>query len=363
MTYSVHTIELSCTISLHEYNALKEKLHLLAPSIETHEPYKSKDKKLLIYETIYRKLHIAGINCIKLKKITVKKTSAILSIHLYITVNLANILSQKTCVTTDIITPDKIDSAVNQLQYTLQNLVKNEIADRIALNRVDFCCDLKMPSQKMAEEYLQLLRRGNPSKTLKEKKMLDQSQHRYIPYKDSFLLQCKSYEFQIYLKYNQMKNTCYSQNIDYALGLLRFELRAKKTKIQQLSKKYNHKSRPVGFREFLNSAPLIAQTEIPAIIAKMVGTSNFCTYQAAKEKIEEADLKYKTRKRMFYILDYYAKHTKYQNLLKDLGLSRKEWNHLLKKFNMIHTNPITISRTYQRQEYPGIYYWDTLAEL
>lgn len=361
--YSIHTIELSCAISFDEYHMLIDKLHLFKPAIEKRKPHISQDKKFLICEVIYRKIHMAGINCIKLKEIRTKKENILLSCYLYITVNMANILSDKEYVTTDIINPNSIDIAFYTLKDILNTMIGEKIAERIlsnTLNRVDFCCDLKMPTQEMAEEYLRLLRRGIPPKALTEKKILDNSQHRYLPYKDSFLLQCKSYEFQVYLKYNQMKNISNSQNIDSARGLLRFELRAKKAKIKRFTEKYTGRYATTDNLEFLNTAPLIAETEIPRIISKMVGTGTFHSYQITKKMILDEHFRPKTESLMLDILDYYSNHPKYQNLLEDLELPRDKWNRLLKNFNKINASPIPVPRTYKKQEYPGIYSWDTL---
>lgn len=364
--YSIHTIELSCAISFNEWRILKNRLYSFEPSTEKCEPYISRDKNFLVYETIYRKTDMPGINCIKLKEVRTKKENLLLSGHLYIIVNMANILSGKEYVTTDIINPDSIDTAFYTLKAILNTMIGEEIAERIlssTLNRVDFCCDLKMPTQKMAEEYLHLLRRGIPPKALTEKKILDKSQHRYLPYKDSFLLQCKSYEFQVYLKYNQMKNISNSQYIDSAKGLLRFELRAKKAKIKRFTEKYTGRYTTTDNLEFLNTAPLIAETEIPYFISKMVGTGDFYAYQITKKMILDEHFRPKTENLMLDILDYYSNHPKYQNLLEDLELSRDKWNRLLKKFNKINASPIPVPRTYNKREYPRIYSWDTLYHL
>lgn len=363
MIYSIHTIELYCVISFNEYHLLKERLSLFKPSIETNEPYTSKDKKFLIYETIYRKLHIAGINCIKFKEIKIKKENISLSVHLYITVNMANIFSCKNYITTDIINPNEIDASVIILKKTLDFIIGEEITSQVTLNRVDFCCDLKMPTQEMAEEYLHLLRRGIPPKVLTEKKVFNQSQHRYLPYKNSFLLQCKSYDFQIYLKYNQMKKVSNSKNIDNALGLLRFELRAKKAKIKRFNEKYLKRTITFNLQEFLNAAPSIAEIEIPRIVSRMVGTGGFHDYKTTKDIILASCFRPKTESLMLGILDYFSRHPKYQNLLEDLNLSRDKWNQMLKKFNEINASPISVPRTFKKQEYPGIYSWNTLAQL
>ena len=142
--------------------------------------------------------------------------------------------------------------------------------------------------------------------------------------------------------------------------MLRFELRAKKAKIKRFTEKYTGRYATTDNLEFLNTAPLIAETEIPRIISKMVGTGTFHSYQITKKMILDEHFRPKTESLMLDILDYYSNHPKYQNLLEDLELPRDKWNRLLKNFNKINASPIPVPRTYKKQEYPGIYSWDTL---
>lgn len=148
------------------------------------------------------------------------------------------------------------------------------------------------------------------------------------------------------------------QNPSDAFGMIRLELRATKTKILQLAKKYNLFFTSQDYIAFLSKAPDISRQEIPRIMAKMVGTQCFHSYQYISDKIENSDCKDSDRELMLQIIKYLSKHTAKQNLLNDLNLSNQKWNKILKKFNKLECSPIPVPLSFSIHTYPGVDVWD-----
>lgn len=176
------------------------------------------------------------------------------------------------------------------------------------------------------------------------------------PYKDPMLLECKSYSFEIYLKCHQMLER--KMNVpENAKGIVRLELRASKSKIKQLSQKYNSFWYDRDNICFLKEAPDITEQEISSMMSKMIGKGCFYAYGDLIAKIKNADYKSSDIELMLQITNYFSRHQLCQNLLNDLNLTRQKWNRILKKFNKIQCSPIPIPRSYANKIYPGVSVW------
>lgn len=354
--YSIHTLELQTCVTYKNIYNLTVSLEQFHPSIQKKNIlYSQKDYAATKYT--YRKLPWPGINSITLHIISFKNN--ILRNLIYININPYNALHSCSQSTPDIIDAAQISMAINAIYSSLSAILPPKIINTLTLNRLDFCADLIFTSQIQADEYIKILKRGIPAKALSERKHLDKKQHRYISYKDSLLLDCKSYSFQIYPKYTQMQNHN-MKNTDGAIGMVRIELRAKKAKLEQLAHKYNIISPKENCRQFLINAPSITKHEIPEIVSKMAGCHNFYKYQEIKSRILDSDFKTDCKTQMLDILDYLSRHSSSEDLLADLHLTQKEWKNIIKKFDQLGCSPIPISKSYKYAAYPGVINWSSI---
>lgn len=350
INYSVHTIQLYCRLSYSEYISAKQNLQHLNCSMQ---PRKITTKKGITKEyIIYRKLPYYGINSIEIVNIKDDNAKINLKYAIYFTVNLYNAYAHISSPNCHIIPPDAIKSAFRSILKDITLIIKKRHLILLKLKRVDFCFDLTFNNQKCAEEYINLLKLGIPCGHLHEHKHRDNIQHRMVPYKDSLLLKCKSYEFQIYPKYLEMLNRK-MENPEEASGIVRVELRAKGKKLSRLAEKYYILSPESSIEEFLINCPIITRKEIPQILTRMVGQHDFYPYDTIRKKIMASKYKDSVKYRMLEISLYLARHST-QNLLEDFGLSRNKWNSLLKKYNDLGCSPIPVPVRYSMPVYPGI---------
>lgn len=351
--YSIHTLELHASISNMDKYDIAKSLKQLQPSIQLKNICVKKGFAIAI--CIYRKLPYHGINSIILCNINYEENT--IKNLIYIDINPYNALHSHCQSSSNIIDAKQISQSINIIYNSLSQILRPEIINALTLNRLDFCANLIFTSQIRAEEYIKLLKRGIPAKALSERKHLDKKQHRYISYKDSLLLDCNSYSFQIYPKYTQMQNHN-MKNADDAIGMVRFELRAKKAKLEQLAHKYHVISPKENYQQFLIDAPLITKQEIPEIVSKMAGCQNFYKYQEVKSRIQDSNFKSANKTQMLDILHYLSRHSSSENLLSELHLTQKEWNQTIKRFDQLGCSPIPLSRTCRYDAYPGVINWN-----
>ena len=358
INYSIHTLELQSCISYKAYETLLQTLKNLTLSIESNKYHYKSEHTYTIFSYTYRNLPCHGINSIKLT--TVKLETYTIRNSIYIYINPFNAIHACQGSGPYTIKICHIKKAIENILNALSNILDYETIDSLTLNRLDFCADLKFDSQIQAEEYIKLLKCGIPPKVLSEHIYFNEKQHRYTTYKESLLLECKSYSFQAYSKYEQMINhkMAHPEN---ASGIVRLELRASKTKLEQLAKKYGLVSPKENYIQFLLSSPSITRQEIPEIISKMVGSSDFHEYQYVKKQILESSMKDSDKSMMLDIINYLSRHSSAQDLLEKFYITNKDWKKIIQKFNQIECSPIPIPRTYKYTVYPGVATWSNLT--
>lgn len=356
INYSIHTLELQATINYQNFNRLTAALKKLSPSIQAGWYSQPMENHCAKISYTYRNLPYYGINSITLTVIRTK--THILRCLVYIEINPYNALSQCKYPNPYIIDAKKITEALEPAYKNLSHILNPPLLSSLTLNRVDFCTNLIFPAQIQAEEYIKLLKCSIPPQTLSEAKHFNPKQHRYTGYKESLLLICNSYSFQAYSKYLQMKQKNWN-GYESAHGVVRLELRASKSKLEQLAQKYNIISPRTDYMRFLVNSPAIARQEIPTFISKMTGSGNFHRYEYIKSKIINSDYKTRDIEQMLDILFYLSRHSTSQNMLATLQMSQKKWQKYLKKFDKIETSPIPVPRTYKIPVYPGVCNWDT----
>ena len=363
LNYSLHTYELFSNLSWDEFQNTYNLLELLNVSIEkkiSKCAFNEKNNELEITEYIIRQLPFYGINSIRLHKVGTHHS--IIKCLIYIVVNPCNAYLLQKSSGADIIESSQIVPAVAEINRQLSEFLPLHICKNLKPSRIDFCVNLHFPSQDQADEYIKLLRLGVPFKKLKEHTEYDHIQKRAVPYSDSLLLECASYSFEIYPKYKQMCSHSL-QGKNNASGIVRIELRAKRSKLKTIAKKYEEQDIiTANYVNSLEHISYISQNEIQHILRKMVGNGDFYPYEHVKNEIANSNFNERQINLMHLVCKYFSKKQKKTELLTKYGLSRNDWNLLLKNFNHLHCSPITTPKSFSRTHYPGIENWDTFLE-
>ena len=360
--YSIHTIELTSPIDSATYQRIQHILSQKKASVEKR-PFENIYKGIKKTSYTYRNLKMSGINSITL--LTIELMDDIpLKMLLYIEVNPYDAIQDHPNTKAKIIKASLIRDAMLNIFHTLASHLGKDIMNDLSLTlkRVDFCLNIKMKTEAIAETYISLLKKGIPTKSLSEVKVFNPSQHRMTAYNDSFLLKCNSYSFQIYSKYLQMCKKNLPGQED-AVGVVRFELRAEKSKLKQLAKKYCLPSPTGDMLGFLENTPQITKEEIPYLLSKIVGTGTLCKFSELKSELEYTTFKKKDKKLMLDISYYLSKHSSGEKLLDDLCLDYKDWRRILKKFNELGCSPIPVPSRSTVNHYPGIDDWNYAMTL
>lgn len=354
VNYSIHTIQLYCILSYTEYIYAKKNLLNLSCSVQ---PSRIITKKGITKESLlFRRLPYYGINSIEIVNIKDNFAEINLRYVIYFTLNLYNAQTHNSDSDCHIINPEEIAPAFCNIMNDIHEIIGKHLLAFLRLKRVDFCLDLAFKDQASAQEYISLLRLGIPRKHMHEHKYRDFTQHRKIAYKESLLLKCKSYEFQIYPKYLEMLNRKMACP-DEASGIVRLELRAYQNKLSRLAEKYHIPYPECDIAKFLTKCPVITRNEIPKIVMNMVGQHSFYSYDSIREKIIASKYKDSIKDKMLKISLYFARHSR-QNLLEDFDLPQDKWYALLKKYDALGCSPIPVPVRYSNPTYPGVSFWE-----
>lgn len=364
LNYSIHTYQLFVKLSYDEYYDLYKKLLSMNASVEKHSTpdiVSYKESSLVKKSHIYRKLKLPGISEIELFRIATqalgsKDEVSVLKAGAYIRINPYNAVHALHNSTHDIIDAYDIETAAQLVSDKLLTLLGNEIHSRLKLCRCDFCVNLPFDSADTASLYIKLLQKCIPKPSLKEPTCIDPVSHHAVPkYPDSLLLECGSYSFEVYSKQAQMKNKNIG-NSDFAAGLVRLELRAEKAKLDTLYKKYG--GSPKNYIAFLKNATTACSLEIIKLLAPMVGTGDFVSYDKVKKQISKKIKNEFTQSEMKKCVKLILKHKRCHTLLEDNNLTYADWKRLLSKFSKINCSPITIPSREGIDYLPGILSWD-----
>ena len=297
--YSIHTLELHSELTPNDYDTFYSLLGKLDLSIEK-TIFKLKKIRIPNENKLYTYRHFgihSGINSIKLLTC---KNDCFTNRYIQIYINPYNVVCTSQNTGAGIIAEEQIRNAMDTIQAYLTSLFPFFPFNAYTLKRLDFCLDIKYPTQIQADEYIKLLKKSIPRKILKEKKYFNKTQRRFIPYEDSLMLECKSYAFEVYPKHRQMK-ICKRKGADTTVGITRLELRASKSKIKQLAVKYRLPQPTENVNTFITRSPEITRKEIPDMISGMTGTGTFHTYNYIMNQIYDSNYKQHIKDKMMLI--------------------------------------------------------------
>ena len=239
-----------------------------------------------------------------------------------------------------IASPNEVLRAYERIQEFLNAAKIVEIDYKMfMIQRMDYCVNIDMGDSALVKAYMRLMKKGSYPHKMKRRMEYSESGHRQIPTKDSFTVFSKTIEFAVYDKCAQLeqeKEKYEEEDIKTAEGMIRIELRVKRSKIQ-------YDARTNGcedVRTQLEMASEIANKNIPRYLKSAYGIGKFVKYEKAKRLIQES---------------WYIKRTKEMLLdfLQEVSLKglegakesyEKDFNKCMKRFNELGISPITIEK-------------------
>ena len=346
---SIHTIQLYKRVNYQEQLFLSHILeHLNIPVYETGSS--------CIY--VLEGKGPAGITALSLVRHYDEALSYCTDFHLEIVLNPMRALCDTVQKNAVAISAIDLPSALEEILFSARQDLKLDLLDGASLSRVDFCMDLKFEHQEQADDYISLLKKFPCKRVLREVLHWDSTQRRMVPYSESKLMVCGSYAFQIYPKYTQMLNHGLP-GAEYARGVVRIELRASRKKLRSLYYKYASllKQCENWCQELVILAGLSREI-IEGIMLRMLGSGDFYPAKTLLQKIDDSPFYAASKVQMKRAVDYFMLHTSGTDVLKNLGLSSKQWREVMKRFSAIKGCPIPVpTRAYQLW-YPGVTSWD-----
>lgn len=208
------------------------------------------------------------------------------------------------------------------------------------LNRIDFCSNIEMESQDAVMNYLKLLHRGYYPKNHFPTTYYDLKSKRTKLYDNSITMSNKHIAVTYYNKYSQLNENPHCQNIDDAKNILRAEIQCKKSKIKHLEKKFNC----CGVQKFLEHSDEIGAYVFKHYANIFYGSGDFYKLDEIYEKIDNSNLKKKSKTTMKELISMSAKHSSLNQALHKLRLNMDETKSIMKKFDKIGICPIAIPR-------------------
>lgn len=349
--YSIHTLTFRVRLTKRDRDSIKEKLIKLSQEKRTGY-YEKKSGDKAVYKTInYNVASCFGFNMISLLKITFKNENT--SYWMDIKINPRRMFHKKDHPFVYIADIKDLVSSYKKIDQFLKEAKINEIdSEAFYIQRVDYCVNIDLGNQKHVKEYMRLMKKGAYPYHSERRTEYSESGKRNVPTVDSFTVTSNSFEFSVYDKYIQLKkekDKYPEEEIQEAEGMIRIELRVKRSKIRYDGKKGGYKDA----QEFLSHAGDIAGKNIPRYIKKAYGNGKFVKLKKAKQVIEDSRYKKKTKEKMIKILDKVSK----SNLQKVKLLYGKDFSKYMEKFNDLGISPITIEKRSGTGEFPGPLYF------
>lgn len=219
--------------------------------------------------------------------------------------------------------------------------------NEFSLSRIDYTYNYYFDNQDMAGSAMDIFKRAYQSKNLSEYKEFDKIQKRYVSPKDSIYIKNNSVTINIYLKYNEIINKKKDfKDKDKALGLMRFEIQCKQSKVYNIRKKYNMETlNPINFFD-----EEVYRYIFTSYFKKIFGTGYLYKYKTAVNKINNSKI---TKKRKDILLKFLEICNEKRNINKaidefiKLKYTKNKIQMILKLFNSINVNPITIPRRHE----------------
>jgi len=212
------------------------------------------------------------------------------------------------------------------------------------LNRIDFCCNIELSSQKEIYDYIKILQRGYYPNKYSPETYYDKTAKRYKFAKETFTGTYKDIlSVTYYNKYKQLKENPYCQNTEDAKNILRAEIQCGKKKVKHLINKFGCTS----IKTFLNNSDRIGEYVFSQYANKFYGSGDFYKLDEIYNIIDNSEFKQKSKRVMKNVVKLSANHSSLDKAFKELKMSRNDIKKVMNKFNKIKISPVVIPRRFK----------------
>lgn len=344
---SIHTLELYAQATFSDFKKLYDFFN------SQNAVHKKKSKQITFYDFPY---YFNGISRILATPVIDTTTQKCVCVHIRVIANPRYAIPPLHNAASQLIDPDKLGDALEIILNELHSFLPSNIYDSLVLSRVDFTTDLHFKTQADADLYISLIQKGRMIRNLKEQQIFSPTEQKMIHYDDSFLLSCKSYSFQVYPKYWQMLDRNIS-GAESALGVVRFELRAGKQKLNTILSHHAKISESEIYNKLVSSVHRAPREEIMGCVMLSVGAGDFFTRAEVKQRIINSKLQSRVQEKMLNLVDLLTRYSNVQKLFDHELISCTEWRKLLQYFDRLHCSPITIPASAKCDRMPGVLSW------
>lgn len=225
--------------------------------------------------------------------------------------------------------------------FTFDNITAYKIG------RIDYCVNIKVPD---AQKYMELIRRADKPKRFEIVQAYDPKSKRTKPFSDSYYLENKSVCINFYNKKSQLIQVLGEKaDITKAEGIIRFEIQCKKTKVNNLVKKYGIEN---CLYELTKSG--LSIYNLLYYYDKTIGCEDYYSLRKAREIIDQSGYKQKHKKQLVRVLKLIAQKRSVWKARDEYKNGKKAFNEALKKIKKLHINPVTIPDNWKIDFLPNL---------
>ena len=345
--YSVHTLEISQSVSKQEWEWMKEKLYKKQQIEGSVLIYPNRERAGRYICTGYA---YAGIR-ILLEKVSVGEGADKFFIRMI--VNPRKLIYPQSGYLG--ILPNEEES-VELLGKAFHEVLKNSPFDdkisRYYLSRVDLCTNIRCNNKKVFRELVRLLRKTATPKKYRRLLYKDKNKKRENQYNKHFVrLACGQQELILYDKTYQM--TANGLELAYAKlpdGVLRVEVHYGREKLRSIEKQEKMDD-PLELLWLLMQE---SKERILGLVGKCYPELPYLSFEKGKTAVQESHYKDDTKKRMMLLLEEMRRKQTLDKAFETMEKQGVKTDDLLRKFKKLGFNPIPLRVGYAAKKMPSL---------
>ena len=215
--------------------------------------------------------------------------------------------------------------------------------------RIDFCINAFLDNQNQVKAYIDLAKKCNIPKSMRERFLYDEKKHKMRSKHDMTIRSREYIEVSVYNKYAQMKSEAKNENsfpdMDDAKNIVRIEIRCMRNKLEHIAKKFSLKEN--SMLSYMRHADEIGKYLYKFYLKKMFCKGQFYTLAEAKKRITTSGFSDETIAEMIEFAEHVNRE---RNLNEAVTLytdneGKKALKRMLWLFDEIDTNPLTIPKS------------------
>jgi len=359
-SFSIHTITFGQQLTSREHKDLNKIL------FQYREKHHCNSYSNELGEIRFNVMKEYGVNYLATKIYGLEDYGDYTSFHFIITVNLRVLHGIRSYPFICILPNNLINGTLMKMDAVfrecgISSIIKSE---RLYINRIDFCTNIRCSSIDEKLELLRIARKGRRIYNSEIYLCYSESGKRNVCPTDSFTLKGKSFEFTVYDKHSNIVKSKYQYDESEIIASekqIRIELRIKGNMIGRIRKKEGMTKkimRDTANQRFMEILHKLSRDCISGYLEKIYPASGiFYAFPEAKEHIMESNLHKKTKEKMIKFM----KKTSKTGLDGAISWYKEKYGkkecQIINKFRKLQICPITLSTRSQYEYLPGFLYY------